>query len=57
MEKLQKNISYILQFIDSPRVMASSVSNLANNFSKEIYKIKCKYKHDDKKFQTSKIHV
>ena len=52
MEKLQKNISYILQFIDSPRVMASSVSNLANNFSKEIYKIKCKYKHDDKSFKS-----
>ena len=26
--------------------MASSLSNLVNNLSKEIYRIKCRYKHD-----------
>ena len=29
--------------------MASSLSNLVNNFSEEIHKMKCKYGHDDKK--------
>ena len=29
--------------------MASSLSNLANNFSEDIHRIKCKFGHDDKK--------
>ena len=29
--------------------MASSLSNLVNNLSEEIHRIKCKYGHDDKK--------
>ena len=41
-EKITKNISYILQSIDSVRFMASSVSNLVNNLSEGIRKIKCK---------------
>ena len=53
--KLSKNISYILQFIDSARFMASSLSNLVNNFSEGIHRIKCKYGHDDKKVETSGI--
>ena len=32
-KKLQKNISYILQFIDSGRFMESLVSKLVNNLS------------------------
>ena len=48
-EKITKNISYILQFIDSARFMASSLSNLVNNLSEGIHRIKCKYGHDDKK--------
>ena len=32
-EEIAKNISYILQFIDSGKFMASSLSNLANNLS------------------------
>ena len=48
-EEITKNISYILQFIDSARFMASSLSNLVNNLSEGIHKIKCKYRHDDKK--------
>ena len=43
-----KNKYYILQFIDSARVMESSLSNLANNFSERIHIIKCKHGHDDK---------
>ena len=33
MEKITKNISYILQFVDSARSLASSLSNLLNNLS------------------------
>ena len=48
-EEMTKNIPYILQFIDSVRFMVSSLSNLANNFSEGIHRIKCKYRHNDKK--------
>ena len=51
-KKLQKNISYILQFIDSGRFMTilnMTLLNLVNNVSKGIHKIKCKYRHDHKK--------
>ena len=34
---------YRLQFIDRARFMASSLSNLVNNFAEGINKIKCKY--------------
>ena len=48
-KRIKKNVSYILQFIDSARFMATSLSNLENNLSEEIHKIKCKYRYDDKK--------
>ena len=32
-----------------------SLSNLVNNFSQGIHKIKCKYGHDDKKCETGRI--
>ena len=35
--------------------MASSLLNLANNLSEGIHEIKCKYGHDDKKFETCGI--
>ena len=35
--------------------MKSSLSNLVNNLSKGILKIKCKYGHDDKKCKTCRI--
>ena len=35
--------------------MASSLSNLLNNFSKGIQKMKCKYGHGDKKCETCGI--
>ena len=47
--EITKNISYILQFTDSARFMASSLSNLVNNLSEGIHRIKCKYGHDDNK--------
>ena len=51
-KRLQKNISYMLQFIHSARFMASSLSNLVNKFYEEIHIIKCKYRHNDKKCET-----
>ena len=48
-------MSYILQFIHSAKSMASSLSNLVNNFSERIHKIKCEYGHDDKKCETCGI--
>ena len=47
-EEITKSISYILQFIDSARFMATSLSNLANNLPEGIHKFKCKYKHINK---------
>ena len=44
-----------MQFIDSAKFMASSLSNLVNNLAKEIHKIKCKYEHDNKKYETCAI--
>ena len=46
-KQITKIISYILQHIDSARLMASSLSNLGNYYFEGIYKIKCKYGHDD----------
>ena len=51
-KEITKTISYRLQFIDSARFMASSLSNLVNNLAEEIHKIKCKYGHNDKKCET-----
>ena len=45
----------MLQFIDSGRFMASSLSNLVNNLSEGIHRIKCKYGHDDNKCDTCGI--
>ena len=47
-----KNISYIIQFIDSARFIVSSLSNLVNNRSEGIHRIKCKFGHDDEKCET-----
>ena len=37
--------------------MASSLSNLVNNLSEGIHKLKCKFGHDDKKYETCGIKV
>ena len=51
-KKIAKTISYRLKFIDSTRVMVSSVSSLVNKLAEGIHKIKCKYGHHDIKCQT-----
>ena len=48
-KRIKKNVSYILQFIDSARFMATSLPSLENNLSEGIHKIKCKCRYDDKK--------
>ena len=35
--------------------MANSLSNLVNNLSERIHKIKCEYRQDDKKYETCRI--
>ena len=35
--------------------MASPLSNLVNNLFEGIYKIKCKYRHNDKRCETCQI--
>ena len=44
-----------MQFIDSARFMASFLSNLVNNLSEGIHRIKCKFGHDNKKCETCGI--
>ena len=54
-DRLTKNLSYILQFIDSARLMVSSLSNTVNNPSEGIHRFKCKFGHSDKKWETCGI--
>ena len=51
-KEIAKDLCHILQFIDSARFMASSLSNPVNNLSKGLYRIKCKLERDDKKCET-----
>ena len=37
--------------------MASSLSNLVKNLSEGIYRIKCKYGHDDKKCKPAELDI
>ena len=48
-ELLKKHNIYSSNRNRNYRFMTSSLSNLVNNFSEEIHRIKCKYEHDDKK--------
>ena len=50
-----ENISCILQLTDRAKFMASSLSNLVNNLSEGIPKIKCKYGDDNKNCKTCHI--
>ena len=54
-KNITKNMSFRLQFIDSPKIMASSLLDLFNNLSDRIYKIQCKYRYNDKKCETCGI--
>ena len=54
-EEITKNMSYILQFIDTAWFMVSSLPNFVNNRSEWIHKIKCKNRDEDKKCETCEI--
>ena len=56
-EEITKNISYILQFIDSGGFMVSSLSNLVNNLSEGIHKIKCKFWHNYKNLKHAELSI
>ena len=47
----------MLQLIDSSRFMTSSLSNLANNFSKGIHRIKCKLDKMIKNMSHVKLNI
>ena len=48
-QKIAKNISYRLQFIDRTRFKATSLSYLVDNLAERMYKIKFKNEQDNKK--------
>ena len=54
-EEITNTISYKLKFIDSATFMASSLSNLVNSVVEAIYKMKWKYRHDDKNRENCRI--
>ena len=54
--KLQKKLSYIQQFMDTTRFIASSLSSLVNNLYEGIYRTKCKFGHDHKKCEICGIN-
>ena len=54
-QEITKNIFYILQFTDSARFMAKSLSNLVNNLSEGINRVKCKFRNNDKRCETCTI--
>ena len=54
-KEITKIIFEILHFIDSTKFIASSLSNLVNNFSEGIHRIKYRYGHNDKKWETCGI--
>ena len=56
-EETTKNMSYVLQFIDSARFKASSLSNLVNNFFEGIRRIKYKYEHAEKNVKTMELNI
>ena len=53
-EEIAKNISHILQFIESARFMTISLSYLVNNLFEGIHKINGKYGNNVRKYKTCK---
>ena len=56
-EEITKNIPYVLQFIDSERFMASSLSNLVSNLFEGIQKIKCNTGTKIKNVKLAKLNI
>ena len=51
----ENNIKKVM-VIFSARFMASLLSNIVNNLAEGIYRTKCKYGHDNKKCEISRIN-
>ena len=56
-EQITKNIFYILEFIDSARLIAISLSNFVNYLFEGIHRIKCKFGHNDKKCELVELNI
>ena len=56
-EEITKNLSVILQFIDSVRFMAGSLSNLVNNLSEKIHRTKCNFEQKNVKLVELNISI
>ena len=56
-KEITKNIFYTLQFVRAARFLASSLSNLVNNLSEGIHRIKCKYRMMIKNVRLEQIKV
>ena len=54
-KKLQKIYLTYYGILIAQDFMASSLSNLVNNLSEGIHRIKCKFGHNDKKCETCRI--
>ena len=54
-EQIREKLFIILQFLDVARFMASSLSNIDNNLSEGIHKIKCKRRNGDRKCEIFRI--
>ena len=54
-KKLQKTFPIYSNLLIARGFLASSLSNLVNNFSEEIHRTKCNYGDDDKKCETCGI--
>ena len=50
-------MSCILQFIDGAGFMACSLSNLVNNFSEGIHRIKCKFGDEEKNVKFVELYI
>ena len=47
----------MFQLIDNARFKASSSSNLVNNLSERIHRIKCKFGHNNKNVKHVKLNI
>ena len=56
-EEIAKNTSYILQFVDGARFMASSLSNLIDNLFEEVHRIKCKLNMMTKNVKLMRLNI
>ena len=57
LQKIYLKIYLTIYFIDSTRFMARSLSNLVNNLSEGIHRIKCKFGHNNKNVKLVELNI